>query len=186
MVRPRHAGILFSVNTKAMWIALAYLLLVAIALAGAFLLLRSTRGPRKPALDSERVERAENGWFVLVAVSLIVLLLVTYDSVPWRAEAQGDRQIVTVTGQQFGFTFDPPGPYRAGHQIEFRLTSKDVNHAFALFSPRGALIDQAQMLPGKTVRLLVTLLRPGTYSVRCFEFCGIGHAEMEAKIVVRP
>ena len=95
-----------------------------------------------------------------------------------------DRQIVTVTGQQFGFVFSSQD-FKAGTQVEFQLKSKDVTHAFAIYGPTGVFIAQGQMIPGYTNKVRVNLEKPGTYEIRCFEYCGIGHHVMKTQIEVR-
>jgi heme/copper-type cytochrome/quinol oxidase subunit 2 len=39
-------------------------------------------------------------------------------------------------------------------------------------------------MPGYHNLLDLTLERPGRYVVRCFEYCGIGHAVMEGSFAV--
>lgn len=69
-------------------------------------------------------------------------------------------------------------------RVEFDLTSTDVNHSFAIFSPDGVLLTQAQAMPGYTNKLIYQFDQPGTYTVRCLEFCGMWHDVMVAVLTI--
>jgi cytochrome c oxidase subunit 2 len=90
---------------------------------------------------------------------------------------------VDVKAQQFSWTMSP-ARVRAGQEVEFRLTATDVNHGFGVYDDRDHLVAQVQVVPGKTQKLVHTFTRPGTYSVLCLEFCGVGHHIMETTFEV--
>lgn len=62
--------------------------------------------------------------------------------------------------------------------VEFVVTSRDVNHNFAIYSPCGELLTQVQAMPGHSNRLIYKFDTPGEYTVRCLEYCGISHHVM--------
>jgi cytochrome c oxidase subunit 2 len=141
---------------------LIYLGLVAVGVVIFAVVFLSTRQrSRDKDMDVSAWKRRENAWLVIVAIGLTGVLAATIFRVPWRAEAEPDRQVVDVSGVQFGFTFSED-VYTVGRQVEFVLTAPDVNHAFAIYDPDGTFVE------------------PGTYTVRCFEYCGLGHHEMVA------
>ncbi|MBS0570042.1 MAG: cytochrome oxidase, partial [Proteobacteria bacterium] len=72
----------------------------------------------------------------------------------------------------------------AGSPVEFRVTSADVNHGFAIYAPDGRIAIQTQAMPGFTNKILYTFTQPGTYKVMCLEYCGLGHAPMTAQFEV--
>jgi cytochrome c oxidase subunit 2 len=163
---------------------LLYLALVAVGLVVFAVVFLSTRPKaRERKLDVAAWKRRENVWFVVVALGLTAAVASTIFKVPWRAEAEPNRQVVHVEGQQFGFLFDET-TYTAGRQVEFVLTAADVNHAFAVYDPHGVFVTQGQMMPGHTQRVRVTFDEPGTYTVRCFEYCGLGHHQMVSSFTV--
>ena len=47
-----------------------------------------------------------------------------------------------------------------------------------MYDPDGALLFQAQVVPGGVQKVVRTFSKLGTYEVRCLEFCGRGHHEM--------
>jgi cytochrome c oxidase subunit 2 len=172
------------VNTTALWLGIGYAVACAIGLALLFLVVRSTRGDR-PEADVGRLERSERVWLWFLLVGLFALFAVTILDVPWRADAKANRLEVRVVGRQFYWSFDPAGPYPAGRQIEFVLTSADVNHGFGVYGPDGAFVLQAQVVPDATVKVRHTFETAGRYTVRCLEFCGLAHHEMVDGFTVR-
>lgn len=163
---------------------LIYLALVALGLAFLGHVFLSTRpSVRARRLDVAGWKRRETGWFFVVLALLAVFVAATILETPWRASAHANRQVVKVEAEQFGFTWSTQR-VAAGRQVEFQLTAADVNHAFALYDPDDRFVAQAQMMPGHTNRLRLTLTARGTYTVRCLEYCGSGHHVMISTLEV--
>lgn len=162
-----------------------YIVLVAAGLMFFGWIFLSTRPAQraKPARVDAWMGR-EVAWFAVVVVILVGSIAATIGHTPWSASAAADRQVVEVTGVQYGFNFSTT-TMRVGRQVEFHLKATDVNHGFAVFDPDGTFVAQAQMVPDYDTVLRLTFTKPGTYTVRCFEYCGIGHAAMvgEFKVV---
>ncbi|MCC6316599.1 MAG: cytochrome oxidase [Gemmatimonadaceae bacterium] len=87
------------------------------------------------------------------------------------------QQVVDVTAGQWYWKIDPD-TVEVGRPVEFRVTSADVNHGFAIYAPDGHIATQTQAMPGYTNVLRYRFEEPGTYTVQCLEFCGLGHAPM--------
>lgn len=92
-------------------------------------------------------------------------------------------QVVDVVGYQWYWTLSET-QVKAGEPVEFRVTSADVNHGFAIYDPEDRMLTQTQAMPGYTNRLLYTFEQPGTYQVLCLEYCGVAHHAMRAAIEV--
>ena len=168
--------------TQTGWvIALAYGAVTAICIGLAVWLWSTTWRPL-PA-DREALAHREKLWLVAVAVSLAALLAATLAFIPYGDEARaGDAQVVDVKASQFFWQFDPP-QVRAGQEVEFVLTTADVNHNFALYD-EDKLLFQVQVVPEYTHRVPFTFERAGSYKVLCLEFCGVGHHKMVGEIRV--
>jgi cytochrome c oxidase subunit II len=163
---------------------LIYLGLCVVGLVVFAVIFRSTRASqRERPLNIARWKRRENTWFAIVCVALAGAIAATIFKTPWNASAEADRQVVDVVAAQYGFTFSDT-TIEAGRQVEFRLSATDVNHAFAIYDPDGTFVAQAQMMPGWPSSLRLTLDEVGTYAVRCFEYCGVGHHQMVTTIEV--
>lgn len=93
------------------------------------------------------------------------------------------QQVVQVVGRQWSWQITP-ATVQAGSLVEFRVTSDDVNHGFAIYSPEDHIVTQTQAMPGFVNKLLYTFNEPGTYTVRCLEYCGLGHVPMLARLNV--
>ncbi len=61
-----------------------------------------------------------------------------------------------------------------GTRIDLELRTADVIHSF--WVPR--LNRKADLIPGRTNRILLVADKPGVYRGQCAEFCGIQHAHM--------
>lgn len=94
------------------------------------------------------------------------------------------EQVVEVIGHAWYWEILPNNTVQAGSVVEFRVTSADVNHGFAIYGPDGRIVAQTQAMPGYTNKILYTFHQPGTYTVRCLEYCGIAHTRMTATIHV--
>lgn len=147
---------------------------------------RRRRGDRGPSRKGSSTIGESAYALVLVAV-LVVFAVKTF-----RAEARIDAvpstgPTVTVVAFQWGWTFTQDGrtvtgddrriptlEVQAGRPIRFRMTSRDVIHAFWIPSER----FKRDAFPGRFTEFDLTFERPGRYVGRCAEFCGLQHAGM--------
>ena len=133
-------------------------------------------------VELEQVQRSgywlRKRWLAALVAILVCVLGISFLDLPYAGGASG-RTLVTVTGGQFFWSFDP-GRVPVGSRVRFDVTSVDVNHGFGIYDPGGRLLGSVQAMPGYHNRLDLTLTRAGDYQIRCFEFCGIKHHQMEA------
>ena len=100
-------------------------------------------------------------------------------------DAKPNRRVVEVTAEQFAWSFHYPDEeitsgelvLPTGQQVELKMTSKDVIHAF--WVPEWRL--KQDVVPGIFTRLLITPTKEGTFPVICTELCGLGHAVMRSR-----
>jgi cytochrome c oxidase subunit 2 len=169
------------VNHVALGIAIGYSAVVILSVVVAVALWRSTAGGPKP-ISAHLAER-ERTWLGIVGAILFALLITTIWFTPYGQSTPANAQVVHVTGQQFAWTLSP-GHVRAGKAVEFLATSKDVSHGFGLYDPDGNFVAQAQVVPGKTQKLVHTFSKPGRYQILCLEFCGLDHHLMQTVLLV--
>jgi cytochrome c oxidase subunit II len=172
------------VNGTQVLITIAYTVFVVAAVWVSVFVIRSTRSASD--VDRDTLAQRESHWGLLVVTFLVLLTLLTIFSTPYFTDsAEGERaQIVRVESVQFAWVIKP-NRVRADQPVEFRLRSKDVNHAFALY--RGNRLEvQVQVPPDFEQRLAHTFEQPGTYRVVCLEFCGVNHHLMQSQIEVTP
>jgi cytochrome c oxidase subunit II len=126
----------------------------------------------------------------LFALALIVLIGTNYKTIgelPYintlpplpAAEVQPTQ----VVAEQWDWAITPH-TFKVGQTAEFHVTSKDVNHGFALYDPEFRIVAETQAMPGYTNVLRYTFTEPGTYQVLCLEYCGLAHHLMKTEITV--
>jgi cytochrome c oxidase subunit II len=158
----------------------------------------STRRAR--SIEYAKATRMRLLFFASLAAILITFLVLTLPHLPYTLDARGPDRIVHAVGKQYAWSlseqtvptleswdreFSPTVTVPARAQIEFRVTTLDVNHGFSLYAPDGHLVAQTQAMPGYMNRLRVTFDQPGTYTVLCLEFCGMSHHRMRGVIEVK-
>lgn len=155
--------------------------------AWAFVLLRSRAGPAFDAIEpvENRLRLRLLAAFGVIALLLFALTLRAYPYPRFRTQALGvPVDTVGVLGAQWGWSLDR-NTVPAHVPVEFVVRSKDVNHDFAVYDAGGTLLVQVQAMPGYANRLVYRFDRPGTYTVRCLEYCGLFHHIMLTTFTVR-
>ncbi|TKR53684.1 cytochrome oxidase [Allopusillimonas ginsengisoli] len=146
---------------------------------------------RKPA-DATQYKKAHRAFDVLrrwLFVALLVLGLgITYKTlwhfpIPQQHVSLQAVQVVKVVGHQWRWELSET-QIKAGVPIEFRVTSADVNHGFAIYDSDNHIVVQTQAMPGFENKILHTFQRPGTYQILCLEYCGLAHHGMISKFEV--
>ncbi|HRP89326.1 MAG TPA: hypothetical protein PKX92_04760 [Edaphocola sp.] len=137
-------------------------------------------------------------FFVVLSSLAIILLSVTLPKSPYFLfEKDVPDQVVYVAARQFSYVMStkaldlesPKGMDEVdvllNKVVEFRVTSLDVNHGFAIYNSRAELVTQVQAMPGYVNRLRWKFSEPGVYNILCLEFCGAGHAFMRGSFTVK-
>ncbi len=79
--------------------------------------------------------------------------------------------------------FEPQQVYLpAGCKADIYLSTADVVHGFNIYEKNVNLMA----VPGGVVKTRVHFDKPGIYKVTCHEYCGVGHQNMQAEIIVYP
>ncbi len=87
--------------------------------------------------------------------------------------------VVTIIAMMFNFL---PNEIRvpANTPVTFRLTSPDVVHGFQIVGTNG----NTMVVPGYVSQFTTTFDTPGEYLITCNEYCGLGHHNMSATLIV--
>lgn len=67
-----------------------------------------------------------------------------------------------------------------GSTVDFYLTSKDVVHGFNIYKKNVNMMAVFGNINKSTVKFT----EPGVYKITCHEYCGTGHQNMQAEIIV--
>lgn len=142
------------------------------------------RSPLSQAEVSARGYPLRRWWFSIVAVAAVAVFAL---SVPWfpypTAAELRDAKHFRIVAQQYSFVLPALVPLNT--PIVFDVTSIDVNHGFGIYGPDHGVVAQVQAMPNYVNHLPVTFSRPGRYTVRCMEYCGIAHSAMQGGFDVR-
>lgn len=126
--------------------------------------------------------------FILAMIVLIGTNWRTLGELPYVHAAQAAPENAAVTrsdavAEQWDWSITP-NKFKVGQTAEFHVTTKDVNHGFALYDPSMHIVAEVQAMPGYTNVLRYTFDTPGKYQVLCLEYCGLAHHEMKTDIDV--
>ena len=103
----------------------------------------------------------------------------------WPHAAPGtDAMVINITSGQWWRDTDTT-EIPLGQQVEFRVTSEDVNHGLGIYNDEMRLLVQVQAMPNYTNSIVYTFDEPGTYQILCMEFCGIAHHDMTYEFEVQ-
>jgi cytochrome c oxidase subunit 2 len=67
-----------------------------------------------------------------------------------------------------------------GSEVDFFLTSKDVVHGFNIADKNVNMMA----VYGNINKTTVKFDKPGVYKITCHEYCGVGHQNMQAQVIV--
>jgi len=128
--------------------------------------------------------------FLIVALAMVGANWRTLGELPYRSVARVNAaaaapQRVQVIGEQWDWRIAPTTVV-AGRPVDFHVTSRDVNHGFAIYDSALRIVAQTQAMPGFDNVLHLTFEQPGTYRVMCLEYCGLMHHVMATEITVVP
>lgn len=137
--------------------------------------------------STDDIAAAGARWRRLTLWGLVVLFVpaIAYSltKTPYRSDLRPSDVVVQATGHQWAWTLEP-STVRAGQRVEIRVTGADVNHGLGVYDPTDRLVTQTQAMPGFTNVIRHTFTTPGTYRIRCLEYCGLGHHAMVSQLNV--
>lgn len=159
--------------------------LVALAFIYAIAKARNPADAAHAAQIQKKAYAIRRWWFLALAVLGVGVTWASLEQfpIPGQQGPSQAAQVVEATGHQWYWTLSRKR-LTAGVAVEFRITSGDVNHSFAIYGPDDRIVTQTQAMPGFTNRLVHTFSRPGKYRVLCLEYCGIAHHGMMAEFEV--
>jgi cytochrome c oxidase subunit 2 len=133
----------------------------------------------------------ETSWSVIPFLLILVFFYWATTLFMAQQSPPDDALTINVVAKQWMWKFQHTEGAReindlhvpAGRPVRLTMTSQDVIHS--LYLP--ALRIKQDVLPGRYTQLWFTADSPGTYALRCAEYCGTDHSEMVGRfIVMRP
>lgn len=124
---------------------------------------------------------------LLWGVTLLCIPVVAYSltRLPYARQAIASLEAVEVQAKGYQWYWEiSQTELPLGKPIEFRVTSADVNHGFAIYDTDMKIVTQTQAMPGVINILRYTFEQPGTYKILCLEYCGVAHHTMMTELHV--
>ena len=146
--------------------------------------------PEPSATDQRKLSRLDGLWIALVVILFVGFNFLSLDYMPPISSAQSaathkNIQDVEVKAESWSFELSAE-KFEVGRPVRFSAKSADTMHSFALYPPDGRLLFTMMLMPGleTPASLIHTFTEPGTYKIRCLEYCGAAHHEMSDELVV--
>ena len=190
--------LLIKLLTLQSFAAIISLIGAAIVISVVIFLFASTRTEEDKTSVKKKVYKVRARYFFGLVIVVIALLIISLRTLPYPSFQGEPDEKVTVVAKQWLWEM-APGTYNdsregfaglnnitlpVNKQIEFIVTSADVNHNFAIYNDKGVLLTQVQAMPGYNNGLQYKFTETGEYSLLCLEYCGVAHGFMMGKIHV--
>jgi cytochrome c oxidase subunit II len=171
-------------------------LLLTLAIVALALFVSGKRFAADASAATSKVYRVRAVYFVILAAAVVISLAFTLPMTPYPGKF-GDKKpdvVVNVMSEMWSWSLASGSGSAAaganlvlpaGKLVEFDVSSKDVNHNFAIYNSAGELVAQVQAMPDYTNRLFFTFDAPGHYYVLCLEYCGVAHHAMNVEFDVK-
>ena len=139
--------------------------------------------------DARLTSRTEWLWLSVVVVLFVGVNVLSIRYMPTISTARAtateqDIHDVDVTARSWSYEISDR-EVEAGRPVRFSVNSADTVHGFAIYHPDGRVLFTMMLIPGVAPSSIVhTFTEPGTYKVRCLEYCGTAHHVMQDQLVV--
>ncbi len=169
------------------WVSVFFFVLI-VALMVTFVIRYRRRPGREEAEPSPQHHTALEVTWTVIPIAIVIVIFV------WGFKAYLDINTppanayeILVTGQKWKWLFTYPNGHvdedlhvAVDTPVRLVMTSEDVIHGF--YIPAFRL--KRDVLPGRYVKVWFRAIKPGEYQIYCTQYCGTGHSDMWAKVVV--
>ena len=146
------------------------------------------RGPNDVTPHITHNLKLEIIWSVVPLLICIVVFFWGYRGYLRANVPPGEAMEIQVSAKKWIWTFEYPDGMRSLNElhvpvnraVRLVMQSEDVIHSF--FVPNFRI--KHDVLPNRYTEIWFEATKPGTHQVFCTEYCGKGHSDMMAKIVV--
>jgi len=127
-------------------------------------------------------------WSIIPVILVVAMFLWGFKSFMFMSRAPGDAEQIHVTAKKWLWNFEYANGQQAigelhvqvGKPYKLIMTSEDVIHSFYVPTFR----NKMDVVPGRYTTYWFEPTLVGDQQVFCTEYCGDGHSDMLAKIVV--
>ncbi len=180
------AGEVDGLFTFVLWVCIAFFALI-VALMVAFVIRYRRREGREPEPSPDHNTRLEVTWAVIPVILVIIIFAWGFKAFLDINTPPADAYEVQVTAQKWKWLFTYPNGHvdenlhvPLDRPVKVVMTSEDVIHSF--YVP--AFRIKRDVVPGRYSTIWFRATRAGTFQIFCAEYCGDGHSDMLASVVV--
>lgn len=182
-----HAPAVDNLYMFIFWLSVFFFVLIA-GLVGWFAVRYRRRSERDRTSNVHHNFALEVTWSVIPLFLLLIVFFWGFKDYMTATVSPGNAMEINVTGEKWIWTFEYPDGMRSigelyvpvSRDVKLIMISKDVLHSF--FVPGFRI--KMDVLPNRYTEQWFRSDVPGEYQVQCTEYCGKGHSQMNAKIVV--
>lgn len=151
--------------------------------------LKAYKNPSPSDTKAATLSQMEWAWLGLVITLFLAFNLLSIKYMPQIATARveasaAEIQDIDVSAQSWAYQISDR-QLQVGRPVRFSVKSVDTVHGFAVYHPDGRMLFTMMLIPGvDTSSIIHTFTEPGTYKVRCLEYCGIAHHAMQDALIV--
>lgn len=170
------------------WISLFFFILI-VGLAMFFVIRYRRREGVEAQHTSTHSMALELTWSGVPVVLSVVIFVFGFKSFMNITVIPANTYDINVTAQKWKWVFEYPNGHvdedlhvPVGRPVQLIMTSQDVIHGFYI----PAFRVQRDVVPGRYNKIWFQATTPGEYQLYCAQYCGTGHSEMMAMVVVHP
>lgn len=140
-------------------------------------------------IPNSKVTMLRTIWIGTVAVLFVVVNVASIQYMPAISSAHAAKNadnVLDVNVEAVSWSYDiSQQEFPTGTTVRFSAKAVDTVHGFAVYHPDGRVVFTMMLVPGVGPSSLVyTFKEPGTYKIRCLEYCGAAHHEMSDELIV--
>lgn len=182
-----HAPAVDDLYMFVFWLNVVFFFLIAGLVVG-FAIKYRRRGPNEKTPNITHHLGLELTWSIIPLLLCLVVFFWGFKDYMHATVAPGEAMEINIQAEKWIWTFEYPDGMRSlgelyvpvGKPVKLIMQSKDVLHSF--FIPGFRI--KMDVLPNRYTEQWFKSDIPGEYQVQCAEYCGKGHSQMNAKIVV--
>lgn len=164
-----------------------FFFLLIVVLMTVFVILYRRREGVAPGVAPSHNTPLEVAWTVVPVGIVAMLFYLGFNGYMDMRTMPREGYEIRVIGQKWKWLFQYPNGHvdenlhvPVAEPVRLTMTSEDVIHS--LFIP--AFRVKMDVVPGRYTQTWFQALEPGAYDLYCSEYCGTGHSDMLAKVIV--
>lgn len=170
-----------------LWVSVFFFVLIVAAMLYFVVRYRRREGREEAEAAPRHNTPLEIIWTTIPILIVIVIFVWGFKAFLNLNVPPANAYEVLVTGQKWKWLFTYPNGHvdedlhvPVNTPVSLVMTSEDVIHGF--YIPAFRL--KRDVIPGRYVKLWFRAVKQGEYQIYCTQYCGTGHSDMWAKVVV--